>query len=330
MKADKKADILKLLRECGGYLSGQELCRRFAVSRTAVWKAVKGLKDEGYQIEAIQNKGYRLLASPDALSVSEIKSRLQTKWIAQAIACYDTLDSTNLEAKRCAQGDWENGTLIVAKKQTAGRGRRGRSWESPAGGSLFFSLLLKPEIAPDKAPMLTLVMALSAAEGIKEATKTDCGIKWPNDLVLNGKKICGILTEMDTEMGYIHNVVIGTGINVNMKEMPPNLRQNATSLLLERGEKTVRSVLLAAILRHFEKNYEVFLQTKDLSRLREAYNRLLLNDGREVCVLDAQNPYEGVAEGINAAGELLVRKKDQTLAAVYAGEVSVRGLYGYV
>lgn len=325
-----KSEILTLLRESGGYLSGQELCKRFDVSRTAVWKVINQLKEEGYQIEAVQNKGYRLLASPDVLSVSELRSRLQTKWIAGEIRAYETVDSTNLEAKRCAQGDWSNGTLILADTQTAGRGRRGRSWESPVGVNLFYTLLLKPDIAPNKASMLTLVMALSVAEGIGETTGSGCAIKWPNDVVINGRKVCGILTEMDAERDYIHSVVIGAGVNVNMETLPPELRDKAASLLLECGKKVPRSVLLASILRRFEIYYELFLQTEDLSLLQEAYNSLLVNRNQTVRVLDPQNTYEGIAQGINTAGELLVRRADNTVEAVYAGEVSVRGLYGYV
>lgn len=325
-----KAKILALLRESEDYISGQELCGHFGVSRTAVWKVMNQLKEDGYEVEAVPNKGYRLLSSPDILNESEVKSRLQTAWLAHTMHFLSEVDSTNLEAKRLTNAPWENGTLVLADRQTAGRGRRGRGWESPSGVNIFYTLLLKPPVIPDKASMLTLVMALSVAKGIEETTKAPCAIKWPNDIVVNGKKICGILTEMDAEPGYIHHVVLGVGINVNMRDIPEELREHATSLAEECGHQISRSTLLAAILAHFEKDYADFLQTEDLSVLLPAYHERLINRNRTVRVLDPQGEFEGTAEGITPAGELLVRKADDTLETVYAGEVSVRGLYGYV
>ena len=269
------------------------------------------------------------------MSMKEWKQQIQTKWLAKQIYVYEEIDSTNLEAGRIAhQGNfedtWQNGTLVIADKQTAGRGRRGRVWESPADGNLFYSILLKPDIAPDKASMLTLVMALSVAKGIEEVTGMPCAIKWPNDIVINRRKVCGILTEMEVDSNGIHHVIIGVGINVNMTDIPQELSDTATSLTIESGQTVSRNGLLAAVLRCFEADYETFLLTEDLSELQERYQAHLINRNQMVRVLDPQHEFEGVAEGINAVGELLVRKTDGTVEAVYAGEVSVRGLYGYV
>lgn len=266
----------------------------------------------------------------DVLNPEEVAGRLHTKWLAKHIQYSATIDSTNLEAVRCAQGAWENGTLILTDMQTAGRGRRGRGWDSPGGVNIFFSLLLKPPISPDKASMLTLVMALSVAKGVEETAGTACAVKWPNDIVVNDKKVCGILTEMSVKPNEIQHVIIGVGINVNMADIPEELKNRATSLAIEAGRTIPRNMLLTAVLSHFEKDYEAFLQTEDLSGMLEQYNGRLINRGRMVRVLDPQGEFEGMAEGITPTGELLVRRADHTVETVYAGEVSVRGLYGYV
>ena len=232
-----KTKILQELRQnSGGYVSGQELCQKFGVSRTAVWKAVKQLKEAGYVIQAVQNRGYQLVAAPDILSESEIASQLSTKWLGRKIRCYHELDSTNTEAKRIAEEakntDW-HGMVITADMQTAGRGRRGRNWNSPHGAGLFFTILLKPEIAPANAPMLTLVKAMAVVKGIQQVTGLASQIKWPNHIVLNGKKIVGILTEMSAQIDYVNHIVVGTGINVHHKEFPEEIAETATSLDLE-------------------------------------------------------------------------------------------------
>ena len=203
-----KTEILKLLREQDGYLSGQQICETLGVSRTAVWKVMNQLKEEGYQIEAVPNKGYHLLQTPDILSVSEIESRLTTDHMARKLYYYDVTDSTNTDCKRYMEEEGVHGTLVVADMQRAGKGRRGRSWESPSGHAIFMSLGLKPEISPNKASMLTLVMALAVCDGIAGVTGQETGIKWPNDVVLHQKKICGILTEAisNFEMGKITSI----------------------------------------------------------------------------------------------------------------------------
>lgn len=325
-----KAEILKMLRESQDYVSGQQICERFQVSRTAVWKVIKQLKEEGYEVEAVRNRGYRLSSLPDILSREEIVSQIDTVWAGQNVYYFTETDSTNIQAKRMGDQGAPHGTLAAAGQQTAGKGRRGRTWESPADQNIYMSLLLRPEIAPVKAPMLTLVMAYAAAMALRECTGLDVQIKWPNDLVINGKKICGILTEMSTEIDYINYVVIGIGINTNIEQFPEELKQTATSLRIEAGRSIRRSPLIAAIMRWFEKAYAGFMKTEDLSGIQKAYNELLVNCGREVRVLEPKGEWQAEALGINDGGELLVRKVDGSETAVYAGEVSVRGIYGYV
>ncbi|HJC58277.1 MAG TPA: biotin--[acetyl-CoA-carboxylase] ligase [Candidatus Eisenbergiella intestinipullorum] len=325
----RKTEVLTLLRENGDYLSGQELCGRLGVSRTAVWKIINQLKEEGYEIEAVQNRGYRLIASPDLLGESEIKSRLRTEWAGKELIFRPATGSTNIDAKAAAEEGAPEGTLVVAERQTAGRGRRGRGWFSPEGSNLYFTLLLRPSCAPERACMLTLVMALAAAQAVREQG-LEAGIKWPNDIVISGKKVCGILTEMSAEPDFIHYVVIGTGMNVNQEVFPEEIAKTASSLRREKGRPIVRAQLLASVMDRFEEAYEIFRRTWDLSGLAASYESLLVNKGRPVRVLDPKGEFEGTAEGINERGELLVRRGDGTLECVYAGEVSVRGVYGYV
>ncbi len=325
-----KAEILALLRERGGYLSGQELCERFGVSRTAVWKAINQLKKEGYHIEAVKNKGYILLPEDEVFGQNELESRMKTEWAGHPITFYSEIGSTNVQAKLDAENGAPQGALLVADMQTAGRGRRGRTWNSPAGINVYFTLILKPDYAPDKASMVTLLMALAVAEGIRETCGIEAGIKWPNDIVVNGRKVCGILTEMSVEREFIHYVVIGVGINVGIQEFAPELIASATSLEAECGKSVSKAGLIANVMRAFEKYYEKFQSSTDLSGVLAEYNGLLVNRGREVRVLDPKGEFQGVAQGINSTGELLVSMEDGSVSRIYAGEVSVRGIYGYV
>lgn len=330
MLENKRAETLRLLRESGKNVSGQELCEHFGISRTAVWKMMNQLKEEGYEIEAVQNKGYRLLNEPDLVTKDELESRTHTKYVGQTVYYSREVDSTNTWAKRLAEEGAPNGTLTTAETQTAGKGRRGRVWKSPEGTSVSMTILLYPDLEPAKAPMLTIVMGLAVVQGVQRALGIDTKIKWPNDAVLNGKKLCGILTEMSAQIDYINYVVIGTGINVNQMEFPEEIAEIATSLAIETGHPVNRAKVVAAVLEAFEEDYEKFLEAGDLSGLKEAYEAVLANKDQPVRVLDPKEPFEGVALGITPTGELRVQKEDGTIAEVHSGEVSVRGLYSYV
>lgn len=325
-----KSEILRLLKENDTYISGQQLCEQFQVSRTAIWKVIDQLKKEGYQIEAVRNKGYRLIESPDVMSKAEIDSLVDTKWAGKNVIYYDETDSTNNRAKEAGNNKEPHGTLFVADMQMAGKGRRGRVWKSPSGSSIYMTILLYPDIPPVKAPQLTLIMAIAVAEGIREVTGLETKIKWPNDIVVNGKKICGILTEMSTEIDYINHVVIGIGINVNMESFPEDIAKTATSLRIEAGKEFRRFELIATIMEHFEKAYEAVCEAGSLEPIMEDYNRLLVNCGRRVRVLEPEHEYDALALGIDKTGELQVECEDGSRKSVFAGEVSVRGIYGYV
>ena len=325
-----KGEILKLLKETDGYISGQELCEKFGVSRTAIWKVINQLKEESYEIEAVRNKGYILKGSADVLSKEELESTIHTKWAGENVVFFEETVSTNNEIRSLAEQGAPHGTLAVAERQLGGKGRRGRVWTSPAGVGIWMSMLLRPQIDPLAASMLTLVMALAAKKGIEISTGLKSEIKWPNDLVLNKKKICGILTEMSTELMEIQYVIPGIGINVNQKDFPDDIKATATSLYIESGKIQKRSEIIAAIMEAFEGYYDTFIKTQDMSGLIEEYNANLVNLGNEVCVLDPAGEFRGVSEGINKEGALLVRLADGTLKEIISGEVSVRGVYGYV
>lgn len=268
----------------------------------------------------------------------ELTGHIHTKWAGQPIYVYESIDSTNAEAARLSAEGAEHGAVIVADTQTAGRGRRGRRWESPAGDNLYCSLLLRPKertIVPNQAPMLTLVMAVAVAKALQrmmpeQISGTTPVIKWPNDIVLDNKKVCGILTEMRLKGTEIDHVIIGTGINVREREFPQELCAKATSLEAVLGQKISRGELLGEILEEFEALYSEFVQAGDLSRLLTIYNDLLINKDREVTVLDPLGEYFGIARGITGTGELVVELPDGSHREVFAGEVSVRGIYGYV
>jgi len=252
------------------------------------------------------------------------------KSLTKQMIYYDEIDSTNLEAHRLAKKGGEHGIVVAAGSQSAGRGRLGRSWNSPAESNIYMSLLLRPDLEPDQAPMLTLVMACSVAETIRETTGLDAQIKWPNDIVVNGKKVCGILTEMNAEVGRINYVVIGVGINVNTEGFPEELQEMATSLSMEAARTFFKEDILSEVLTHFEKDYAIFIKTGSFRKLKSRYENLLVNRGKMVKILGETEPYQALALGINEKGELLVRREDGSETTVYAGEVSVRGIYGYV
>lgn len=241
----------------------------------------------------------------------------------------EEIDSTNLEAARLADS-LPHGTVIVADAQTAGRGRRGRNWVSRKGENLYFSLLLKPEFAPEQASMLTLVMALAVAQGMEQVYGCTPQIKWPNDIVVNGRKVCGILTEMQMAVGAIRYVIVGVGINVNQMSFEEVGLDYASSLQKETGLCKDRKEVLETVIERFEGLYREFCESGSLQYMKAAYEARLVNLGLEVRVLDPKGEYTGTALGINDQGELLVRREDGCQEAVYAGEVSVRGLFGYV
>ena len=271
--------------------------------------------------------------SPAGLFDAEtVRSFLRTERIGREgkLLFLKETDSTNDEAARQAAAGAGDGLFIVADKQNAGKGRRGRAWKDEGGVNTAMSILLRPDMKPDTAPMLTLIMALSVQGAVKKITGLKTFIKWPNDIVCNGKKLVGILTEMAEENESIKHVVIGTGININQEIFPEEIRDTATSLYLESGKKYSRAEITAECANGFEYYYGIFRRDLSLKSLKDEYNAECVNCGRRVKVLDPSGEYEGEAEGIEDNGNLLVRINDNSVREVRSGEVSVRGVYGYV
>ena len=275
-----------------------------------------------------EKESYEEIVTDGIYNETTIADQIHTKWAGKTVHFARETDSTNLWIKRLAKEGASEGTLALAEFQSAGRGRLGRSWEVPEGTSVMMSILLRPKFEPQYAPTLTLVMGMAVAKAVK-SLGFDVSIKWPNDVVVSHKKICGILTEMGVRDGKIDYAVIGVGINVNIREFPDEMADKATSLYLESGKEFDRSQIPGLVMEAFEEYYEKFAATCDLSGLKEEYESILANYNQPVRVL-AKEPYEGVARGITDGGELLVEKTDGTIATVSAGEVSVRGLYSYV
>ena len=265
--------------------------------------------------------------------MKDLKKHLRTKWLGQQFYHEESVDSTNTRARSLAEQGAVHGTVVAAEEQTSGKGRLGRGWVMPKGSSVAMTCIVRPAFLPQDASMLTLLMGLSVAQACRRLYPLEAQIKWPNDIVISGKKICGILTEMSADPGQIHHVVIGVGINGNLTVFPEELREKATSLQLELGARIRRAPLAAAVLEAFEENYEVFCSCGDLSPFQGAYDRILVNRDAFVAVQGAGREQEGlcgIARGISGRGELLVEREDGFVVKVNSGEVSVRGRDGYV
>lgn len=318
--------ILELLRRQEGFLSGEDIGRELSITRAAVWKGIKKLREEGYEIEAVTNRGYRLTNPETMYNKRELEQGLKTKTMGQSIYFYEETDTTNNRARELALEGAPEGTLVVAEKQTAGRGRRGKVWESPLGTGIWMSLVLRPQIAPTEASVLTLLCGLATAEAIEAETGLSAGIKWPNDILINGKKAVGILTEMDCEMSEVHFVIPGIGINVNTASFPPEIAEIATSLYLECGKTVSRRRLVHKVLERLEEHYETFLRTGSFAAMLEDYRKHCITLGKEVHVL-GREPFFAEALDITPEGELLVCRADNGKEeVVFSGEVSIRGV----
>jgi BirA family biotin operon repressor/biotin-[acetyl-CoA-carboxylase] ligase len=318
-----KHKILDRLHEEEDFLSGEKLSEEFGLSRTAIWKHVKSLKEDGYKIESVTRKGYRLVSSPDIVNYDEIKEILHTKIVGSKVIYFRSLESTNKTAKEVAAVNNE-GTVIVAEHQTKGRGRLGREWISLNRKGLYFSVILKPDTDPTKVAKLTLMGAAAVNRGLVDMG-IESRIKWPNDIVIKGKKVAGILTEMNCELGTINHIIIGIGINVNQskEEIPYELRDRASSLLIESNKAIKRKELMAAVLNRLDELYLKFLQDEDLDQVLEICREESAVIGKDVMVIQGNSSRKGHAVGINHDGELQVRF-DTGLETVYSGEVSIR------
>lgn len=313
-----------LRRQPEGFVSGEEISRQLAVSRTAVWKHIQSLKADGYQINAHPHLGYQLLAVPDVLYPEEIRSDLGTGWLGTRICHYEKVDSTNRVARELAEAGAAEGTVVIAEVQENGKGRLGRYWVSPRGG-VWLSLVLCPPVAPVEAPCITLLSAVAVVKAVRQVTGLAAGIKWPNDVLVNGKKVCGILTEMKSELDAINYLIAGIGVNVNLTagDFPEELQHPATSLMLELGREVSRVNLVQELLRQFEELYGQLMQ-EGFTRIRNQWKELSVTLNREVKVTFLKEAYRGQAVDIDADGALLVQSADGQLKRFCAGDVTLR------
>lgn len=324
-----KDEVLAFLKQEEEYCSGEEISHKLGVTRAAVWKAIKKLQEEGYEIVSSTKKGYKLVNRPNIITSGEIKDNLNTKLLGQVVEYRDEVDSTNNLAKELAAKGAIEGTLVVADKQNNGKGRLGRNWESPAGTGIWMSLILRPNILPQYASELTLVAGLGVCEAIKKSTGLDAKIKWPNDVVVNGKKVCGILTEMSAEMDRINYVVVGIGINANIETFPEELPY-ATSLKIEGQKEYIRKEIIQCFLEIFEKDYNQYGVDMSLEALRARYEENCITLHKRVKLLKREGESIAEAIGITNSGALIVKYENGMEEEIVSGEVSVRGLYGYV
>jgi len=318
-----KEKILNVLRSaCSGFISGEELGRKCGISRTMVWKHIKSLEREGFGIEAVPSQGYRITSTPDILRPEDVRHGLRTKAIGREIHFYQEVASTNTLAMGLATDGAHEGTIVIAETQTNGKGRLGRKWISPKG-NLYLSVVLRPNIPMHKAPLITLTGAVAVSSAIRTMCGLEAGIKWPNDILISGKKVSGLLTEMSAEQDRIRHIVLGIGVDVNMEttELPPDVRSLSTTLAAEAGAKINRTALLQQILRDLERWYQKFLDN-DEDVLIE-WKMLNMTVGNRITVSGAGVALDGLAQGVDGDGRLLVRLDNGAIRKVAAGDVTI-------
>ena len=327
--------VLERLRASEGCVSGQTLSEELGLSRAAVWKAVESLRRDGYGIEARTRAGYRLVSVPDALTESEIRSHLgETRTVGRTLYCFPELDSTNNHAKALAQKGAPDGTAVIADRQTSGRGRMNRSFQSPKGKGIYLSVLLRPVLSPEHLPLVTALAGVALCDAVEKVCGARPGLKWPNDPVLNGRKLCGILTEasLHAETGRLQSLVVGIGVNVlqTPEDFSPEVASMATSLLQATGQAVSRPRLAAALLEALDRMY-VDLERDSLSQWRAAYRRDCVNLGKAVQMIPFDGGPRETAEAVDVDEDfsLIVRLPDGSRKTIRSGEVSVRGLWGY-
>ncbi|OPJ54827.1 biotin--[acetyl-CoA-carboxylase] ligase [Alkalithermobacter paradoxus] len=323
-----KDKILKLLLEAKGeFISGEYISEKLGISRSAVWKHIKSIKEEGYEIESVTKKGYRLNQYPDLFVSEVIKSKLNTNIIGKKILCFETIGSTNDHAKKIAK-ESEEGTIILSEEQTKGRGRMGKVWHSIKGDGIWLSIILKPDIPPYHAPIITQIAGLSVVIALNELG-VKSSIKWPNDILINNKKICGILTEMSIEIDRIDHIVVGIGMNVKTLDFPNDIENMATSILKE-GYSLNRLDILSRILEKFEEFYTDYVSNNDIEKIANMCKTYSAIIGKDIYVIKGDKRRKARGIDINKNGNLIVEYEDGSSEELVSGEVSIRGENGYV
>jgi len=311
-------DKLVVLLKKDSFTSGEQLAKKLNVSRVAVWKQIKILQDFGYEIVSVKNKGYKLVSRPDIPFLGEIRPGLKTNIVGKEYFYFKTLPSTNIIAKQKIKENAQDGAVIISDVQTSGRGRKNRNWSSPEGG-LWFSVILYPDIPPQKGMLLTMASSVAVAQAIKDIAGLNPIVKWPNDLLLNDKKICGILTELNAEIDRINYAVVGMGVNVN-NPIDENLKESATSLAQEIGSEVSRIKLLRSILSYLDQYY-LKLISKDYSFIRDLWFSNANIIGRKIQVQDEKNILIGIVKDIDDSGYLILTTEDDEIRIV-SGDIT--------
>ncbi|MNW32666.1 Bifunctional ligase/repressor BirA [compost metagenome] len=317
--------LLELLqRHAGEFLSGEELSRRLSISRTAVWKQINKLREDGYEFEAVSRKGYRLLRVPDKLAVSEIQEKLTTVKFGREIKLLDTTETTQVEARMLADSGAQSGTLVIAEEQTGARGRQGRRWFSPARKGVWMSMVLRPNCPLSFAPQLTLLTAVAVCRAIRKVSDVEAGIKWPNDLLVAGRKICGILIESVGEDELIKYCIVGIGIDANLDEsdVPEELKEIATSLKIESGLEIDRAALIGAVMNELEQLYEMYV-TEGFAPIGHLWEALSVTLGRRIKVRTPQGEKSGLATALDPTGALTLMDDRGEMYTIFSGEVQL-------
>jgi BirA family biotin operon repressor/biotin-[acetyl-CoA-carboxylase] ligase len=319
------ARILSALREAPWGVSGAELARQLGMTRAGVWAHIEELRAAGYDIEAGPHLGYRLLSAPDALHADDLSARLgATRVVGREIHVFQETTSTNDVAARLARGGAAEGAVVFAESQSKGRGRLGRAWVSPPGKGLWFTVLLRPDIAPQGATQLTVAAATALWRAIALQTGIQTEIKWPNDILIGGKKAAGILTEMSAELDHLREVLLGIGMNVNLEadDFPPDLRRTATSLRLHAGRKINRADLAVAVMRELDRDYQLVTEGH-FDQVAEQWEERCGTLGRQVVIRRGSHVTRGRAESLDDDGALLVRGAHGHLERIIGGDVTL-------
>ncbi|WP_286228987.1 biotin--[acetyl-CoA-carboxylase] ligase [Neobacillus mesonae] len=325
MQSELRKQLLDAFTTAGeSYLSGQYLAELVGCSRTAVWKHIEELRKEGFELEAVRKKGYRIIKTPERVSADEIMLGLTTSFIGRNIHYEESVESTQKIAHKLASQGVPEGTVVIAEEQRSGKGRMNRNWHSPKYTGIWMSLILKPNIPLTKAPQLTLLTAVAVVQAMEEITGLTPGIKWPNDILIDGKKVTGILTELQAEADRIHSIIIGVGINVNQKleDFPLELQDKASSLSIQKGEQISRAELIRTIFKHFEKLYSLYLN-QGFMPIKILWEGYAVSIGRILKARTLTEVIEGKALGITDEGVLKIEDQSGVIHHVYSADIEL-------
>lgn len=320
---DQDNSLLNMFKEHPGqFLSGEEISRKLSISRTAVWKQINKLRNLGYEFEALPRLGYRMMDMPDKLSEDQLTAGMTSKFLGKQLRLIDKTTSTQEDARQLAEEGAPEGTLVISEEQTGGRGRMGRKFHSPPGKGIWMSLVLRPTQPLHLTQQLTLLTGVAVCRAIQKSAGVQTDIKWPNDILFQGKKVCGILLESATEDQRVRYCVAGIGISANLKEtdFPEELRDVATSVRMAGGKTINRTELIQTIMAEMEILYELYNE-QGFEPIASLWEALSGSVGREVRVHTSRDSFIGIATGLNKDGALLVRNPEDEIVPVYSGDI---------